>query len=45
MTVEITIKDDRRIYRIDIGDMPSEKVVEYIERIKEEINQKRIERD
>lgn len=39
-TIEVEIKDDRRIYKIDVGNMPFEKAVEYIERIKQELNQK-----
>ncbi len=50
MTIEITIKikddrNDRRIFYIDVGDMPSSKAAEYLERIKKEINGKRIKRD
>lgn len=45
MKIEIEIKNGRRIYKIDVGDMPSERIAEYLERVKEEFNQKRIKRD
>lgn len=41
--IKITETDDgRRTFHIDIGDIPTKKVMEYIERIKEEIRTKKL---
>ena len=47
MTIEVQNKDGRKIFSVDIGDMPQEEVIAYIEKrlgrkiLEEENNDKR----
>ncbi len=37
MTIEILEKNGRKIYRVDVGTMPTEEAKKYLEKIKKEI--------